>query len=125
MSKFIGFIEPKNGIKRDKLKNDVINTIKENLEKIPDFRNYKDDLEILLYCCLIAEHLISNKKKHKYNIDKKELVLQAYEKVYGKIDKEVLGKNIEFLHENKRIKKVGCLNIFLASLGDWVVRRIL
>lgn len=124
MTKFLGFLQPKNGVLRDKKKNEAINTIREHLESIPNYKDYKDDMEILLYVCMMVEHLIDNKKKKKYMIDKKEIVLNVYERVFGKIDKEIISKNIEFLHENGKIIKVSCLTILLKTIQDWIIRKI-
>lgn len=126
MTGFLGYIGLKNNVLRDQKRLEAINKIVEKIQEVPEFKNYKDDLEFLLFCCTLCEHIIDNKDKDQKNkMDKKEIVMQAYQKAFDKIDPVSLSKNIEFLHENKRIKKVKFHKIIWANIKDWCIRRIL
>lgn len=118
------YVLPKNGLDRAIKKAEIVTKIIKRVQEFPDFRNYKDDMEILLFICTLVEHLIVN-KKNKEKIDKKEVVLEVYEKCFGNsINKDVISKNIQFLHDNKKIKKVSFTQYILCSLSDWFNRKI-
>ena len=118
------YVLPKNGLDRAIKKAEIVTKIIKRVQEFPDFRNYKDDMEILLFICTLVEHLIVN-KKNKEKIDKKEVVLEVYEKCFGNgINKDVISKNIQFLHDNKKIKKVSFTRYIFGSLSDWFNRKI-
>lgn len=119
------YVVPKNGLDRTIKKNDIINKIIKRVQEFPDFRNYKDDMETLLFVCMLVEHLVIN-KKDKEKIDKKELVIEVYDKCFGanQINKETVGRNVQFLYDNKRIKKISIFKIIYGSLSEWFNRKI-
>lgn len=119
------YIVPKNELDLTVRKNDIVNKIIKRVQELPDFRNFKDDLETLLFVCMLAEHLVIN-KKNKTKMDKKAIVLEVYEKCFGNgINKDLVGKNIQFLFDNKRIKKVSLIKIVCGNISDWFERKIL
>ena len=119
------YIQPKNALNGNIQKAQIVEKILKRLQSLPDFRNYKDDLETLLFVCLLVEHLVIN-KKNKEKMDKKEIVLSVYEKAYGNnnCNKDLISKNIDFLHENKRIKKVSITSMICGTLSEWFTRKI-
>lgn len=119
------YVQPKNGLDRSIKKNEIINKIVKRVQEFPDFRNYKDDMETLLFICVLVEHLVDNKKK-KEKLDKKELTIDSYEKCFGvgQINKETIGRNVQFLYDNKRIKKVSIIQFICGSLSEWFNRKI-
>lgn len=118
------YIQPKNSLNRTLQKAEIVDKIVKRVQALPDFRNFKDDLETLLFICLLCEHLVNN-KKNKEKIDKKEIVINAYEKVFGNsLNKDLICKNIDFLHENKRIKKVSISAMICGTLSEWFNRKI-
>lgn len=121
----VPYIQPKNGLNRTLHKAEIVEKIIKRVQALPDFRSYKDDLETLLFVCLLVEHLVIN-KKNKEKMDKKDIVLTAYEKIYGNnnVNKDLLSKNIEFLFENKRIKKVSISSMICGTLSEWFLRKI-
>ena len=121
------YVQPKNGLSRSIDKNNIVVKIVARLQALPNFREYKDDLENLLYVCVLCEHLVKPSKNVKDKIDKRLLVLEVFEKAYGasNINKDVISSNIDFLHENKRIKKVSMINYICGSLSEWFNRKIL
>ena len=121
------YVQPKNALSRSIDKNNIVVKIVSRLQSLPNFRDYKDELENLLYVCVLIEHLVKPSKNNRDKIDKKNLVLEVYEKAYGvsNINKDILSKNIDFLHENKRIKKVSMVSFICGSLSEWFNRKIL
>jgi hypothetical protein len=119
------YVVPKNGLDRTIKKAEIINKIIKRVQDFPDFRNFKDDMETLLFVCMLVEHLVIN-KKDKEKIDKKELVIEVYEKCFGanQINKESIGRNVQFLFDNKRIKKISIVRIICGSLNEWFNRKI-
>lgn len=116
------YVVPKNSLNRSLHRAEIINKIVDRVQKLPDYRQYKDDLETLLFICLLAEHLVVNKKGEK--IDKKQLVIECCEKIFGQVNKDLISKNVEFLFENKRIKKVSIVSLVCGTLSEWFSRKI-
>ena len=119
------YVVPKNGLDRTIKKAEIINKIIKRVQDFPDFRNFKDDMETLLFVCMLVEHLVIN-KKNKEKIDKKELVIEVYEKCFGSnnVSKETISRNVQFLFDNKRIKKISIIRIICGSLNEWFNRKI-
>lgn len=118
------YVVPKNALDRTIKKNEIITKIVKRVQEFPDYRNFKDDMETLLFVCILVEHLVVN-KKNKEKMDKKQLVIEAYDKCFGNgINKDVIDKNIQFLFDNKRIKKVSFIQYICGSLSDWFNRKI-
>jgi len=119
------YVMPKNSLDRTVKRNDIINKIIKRVQDISDYRNFKDDLEVLLFVCQLVEHLVVN-KKDKEKLDKKEIVLDVYEKCFGNsINKDLIGKNVQFLFDNKRIKKMSLIKIICGNISDWFERKVL
>jgi len=121
------YVQPKNALSRCIDKNNIVVKIVARLQALPNFREYKDSLENLLYVTVLIEHLVKPSKNLKDKIDKKALCLEVFEKAYGasNVNKEVISGNIDFLHENKRIKKVSMVNYICGSVSEWFNRKIL
>lgn len=119
------YVVPKNSLDKTVKRNEIITKIIKRVQDLPDYRNFKDDLEVLLFVCMLVEHLVVN-KKNKEKIDKKEIVLDVYEKCFGNsINKDTIGKNVQFLFDNKRIKKMSLIKIICGNISDWFERKIL
>jgi hypothetical protein len=133
MSEPVVYIQPKNSLFTEKKKIDIINKINTRIRGLPQIeispQILKMDMEVLLFACQLAEHLVENDKNDKkHKLDKKQIVLSAMELAFTRImpdEKLVLEKNIEFLHDNKRIKKVGTWSMISASICEWITRRVL
>lgn len=119
------YVVPKNGLDRSIKKNEIVMKIVKRVQEFPDFRNYKDDMETLLFVCILVEHLIIN-KKNKEKIDKKEIVLLCMQKCFGEnlINIDTINRNVQFLYDNKRIKKVSLIQYICGSLSEWFNRKI-
>ena len=95
------------------LKNEIIDFILKDIQKIPNSQSLKNDVEILLHICNLIENLIS---KNKQKINKKQLVIDIMTQVFylnSDDEKNALEKQIQFLYDNKLIIKVTTLNQIL------------
>ena len=121
------YIQPSNSLLMEKLRGEIIDKICQKINSFPNHEKHKNDLELLLMACLVCEHLITNKKNDKYRLNKKDIVIEAFMKCFqstNNADKELWGKNIEFLHDNDKIKKVKLHNIIFSTMSDWFRRKI-
>ena len=121
MSEIAPFVQPKNQLYKDLKRAEIVNKIFDRLSKLPDVKNFKDDLEFLNFCCQIVEHSFEKKK---YKFDKKQIVIDVFIKLFGTVNKELVEKNIQYLYDNKKIKKLGCISIWFGSLSEWWMRKI-
>lgn len=122
------FIQPKNSLERDKHKGEVIGKLVTRITNFPEFRKYKIDLEMLTMVCLLVEHLVKPTKDKKKKLDKKEIVIKAYELAFGTLtpaDLEYLGKNIEYLVDNDKITKIDMFTRITSYMGDWFRRKVI
>lgn len=127
MSSSFCYINPKNSLARDKRTHEAIDKICEKITSIPRHADYKLDMELLTMVCVMVEHLIDNKDA-KIKISKKDVVFDAYKKVFGNIKAEdlvVIDRNIQYLFENGKIKKKGIVHVISSSICDWIARKIL
>jgi len=95
------------------LKNEIVDFILKDIQKIPNSQSLKNDVEILLHICNLIENLIS---KNKQKINKKQLVIDIMTQVFylnSDDEKNALEKQIQFLYDNKLIIKVTTLNQIL------------
>lgn len=126
MSSFC-YINPLNGLARDKKIYEAVDKIVIKVTEIPRHTEYKMDLEMLTMICVMVEHLIDNKDK-KIKINKKDIVFDVYKRVFGNLKPEdltIIDKNIQYLFENKRIKKKSILTVVSSSVCDWFYRKVL
>ena len=92
------------------LKNEIMDFILKDIQKIPNFHMLKNDVEILLHFCNLIENLIS---KNKQKIDKKQLIIDIMVQVFylnSDAEKDAIAKQIQFLYDNKLITKVTTFN---------------
>lgn len=98
----------------------------QKINKIPNNHLLKHDPEIILWCCNILEEAyqvyIDGKKP-----DKKNIVTTIFTLVFNltKPEQEAVEKTIQFLWNNKRIKRVKLHKKVLNTVWDWACRRIL
>ena len=101
-------------VKRIEIKNKIITRIG---ELGLDIANYRNSTEFMLLILNLIEHLVIKKDK----INKKELAIEILDTVFGltDIDKANVDSNIEFLHQNKNIKKVSMWKLFKCGVSEW------
>ena len=117
-------IQPKNTLLSDKRFADVKEIILKRLQEFPNIDKYKFNNEFLSLACSLIEHLVHKDDK----INKKELLLSIYDILFTEIsleDKQQISNNVEFLLDNKQIKKVSYYKLFKSTLSEWVSRKFL
>lgn len=127
MSSSLCYINPKNSLARDKKVNEAVDKIVCKVSDIPNHIEYKLDMELLTMVCVMVEHLIDNTDA-KVKIDKKDIVFQAYKKLFGNIrpeDLTAIDRNIQYLFENGKIVKKSIFKVVSSSICEWFARKIL
>ena len=96
----------KNSAKHVMLKNELIAFIITEIQKIPNYQELKNNLELIRFVCNMLENLITNNKE---NIDKKQTVIEIISQLFcsfSEDDKKAISNQVQFLFDNKFIKKV-------------------
>lgn len=114
-------ITARNHLASDLKFNGVKEQILKRLDEFPNLQKYRNDIEFLLLVCNMIEHLVAKKDK----IDKKELLLDIFKKIFDVDSAEVvaLAKNIDFLLTNGKIKKVSFYKLFKTGLKEVLFKR--
>lgn len=121
----MNIVKFKNKLKKHAKIGDIINNVVLKLQTIPNYTELKNDLELLLYVCSIVENEIKQNKTR--TVDKKEVVLNILTQLFGFSDeeKDLISKQIEFLHTNSLIKKITEVEKFGHSVLDWINKKVL
>jgi len=100
-------------VKRIEIKNKIITRIGELGLVIS---NYRNSTEFLLLILNLIEHLVVKKDK----INKKELAIEVLNEVFGlnELERNNINSNIDFLHQNKNIKKVSMWKLFKCGMKE-------
>jgi len=117
-------IQPKNSLLRDKTFNDVKELVLKRLQEFQNIDKYKFNNEFLSLACSLLEHLV--KKEHKIN--KKELLLEVYDVLFPNLtmdEKQQISINVEFLLDNKQIKKLSAYKLYKAGVKEWFSKKFL
>lgn len=104
-SKNLGdFIVPKNELLVDVKKNKAVELILSELKKIPNWEQYKTSLEFLRMACNFCENMLTKSD----GINKLDVIISVFQTLFSLTVKEieVLKTSVEFLLNNKRIKKI-------------------
>ena len=101
----------------------IIQKIVDHVSLINDFQ-LRTEIELTNYICNLVENEINKQKTNK--IDKKELVLMIFIKLYNLNDDEktLVSKQIDFLFNNKLIKKIPVIEKVFKNFGLWIVKRL-
>jgi hypothetical protein len=121
---------------------DLKNSLKTHSDKytlitdIVDFVRKKFPLNIVdlklhpqltkLVCDVIEDRLPKNKKK----INKLDVLISVMREIFAEVglnehDKNVLHQQVEFLHENGKIKGIRIAKKVLKNVGSWIFRKFL
>jgi hypothetical protein len=118
----LSLITIKNGLFTDFRFNEVKLAIVKRLTELNMIHlKYKLDNEFLTLLTNMIEFLVSKKDK----ISKKALALEIMKDYFNATDEdlEIIGKNIEYLHNNKVIKKVSFWKLFKSGLCEWFKKK--
>jgi hypothetical protein len=131
MSSF-SFIMPKNQLWKDAKVQKAHDMIVEHISNLPSnirSTEHKFSMELLTMITCMVEHKINNQgKKDKLKIDKKSVVIQVYNSLYGTLkpdDLQIISKNIEYLHDNNQIVKYPLWTVAKASIVGWLKKKLL
>ena len=94
-----------------------------NQNPFENLQQYKQDIEFLK----LVANMIEFQVKKKYDIDKKDLLLKIYDSVFQNFtddEKENVKKNIEFIYQNKHIKKVSYYKLFVCGLSECLKKKL-
>jgi len=86
----------------------LINSIVDLIMKIPEFTKLKCEIELVRTVCnMIENSTIPKKNADGLKIDKKQLVMDALQRVFGynENEKQIISAMIDFLISNKFVKK--------------------
>ena len=112
----LDFVKLKGSLKTHVVKNKIVELISDRLKaSIPNLASLAKDLELLKLICNCVENAVQ--KRHK--LDKKEIVfgiLKSCFPVLTEAELKVIDGNIETLHFNGLIKKVGVMKKILRWL---------
>ena len=101
----------KNSAKHVMLKNEIIDFIIKEIQKIPNYQEMKNNLELVRFICNMLENLIVNNDE---NIDKKQTVIDILTQLFffnTGTDKLSIENQIQFLFDNGFIKKIATLKV--------------
>jgi hypothetical protein len=100
----VSIVKPKHGLIKDIKQAKITQFIIDELKLIPDWSKYRIDNEFIKMACNLIENLVVKKDK----IDKKEIILIVFQKLFNLTAQEIkiVSDVIEFLVNNKKIKKI-------------------
>ena len=103
----LSFVKPKNKLKSKIFKSDLCNEIVKRILEFENHLSLRNDPELLKFICDLVENGVK-KTDEKNKVDKKELVLEIYCKVFSlsENEKKHIGEQIDFLCDNELITKV-------------------
>lgn len=118
----LSIIQIKNGLFTDFRQDQIKKTIFSRLQELNMINSkYKLDNEFLTLLTNMIEYLVTKKDK----INKKELALMIMKEYFdaSNEDLEIIDKNIEYLHNNKAIKKVSYWKLFKAGICELLFKK--
>ena len=101
----------------------IIQKIVDHVSLINDFQ-LRTEIELTNYICNLVENEINKQKTNKIN--KKELVISVFMKLYNLNDEEktVISNQIDFLFNNKLIKKIPVIEKAFKNFGIWFLKKL-
>jgi len=117
-------IVPKNSLFAEIKKSRLCETLVKEIQKIPDYTKYRTDLELIKFTVNLIENMITEKKA---GVLKKDVVISSFHKLFNltTVEQKVLSDSIEFLSNNKKIKKLSKYRKYLVPLGKYIIKKIL
>jgi len=123
------YIKTKNSLRKKEkiftIKQCIVDKIQRDIEPSRLRENQHIDNELILFVCYCVEELV----KKKYNIDKKEFVVDILKTIFSNCLTELeinqIKAQIDFAHENQLIKKVELNYKVKMIVWDWIKRKFL
>jgi hypothetical protein len=103
--------------------NKLVEFIIKEVQNIPEYTHHKNNLELIKLIC----NLIENKVVKKDKLDKKLIVIEGLKRVFNLVEDEIknLDGFIEFLHQNKKIKKLSYLKKYIVPTGKFFLKLVI
>ena len=123
------YIKTKNSLrKKEKLhtiKQCIVDKIQRDIDLSKVRENQHVDNELIVFICSCVEELV----KKKYNINKKEFVVEILLTIFGgfltELEINQIKSQIDFAHENQLIKKIELNYKARVIVWDWIKRKFL
>ena len=121
MSVNLSYVKPRNSLSIASHKSDLCNAIVTRVKCIENFHTLLHDQELLVFCMNCVENALETKK-----IDKKELVLEVFNKIFEMTDDDQanISKSIEFLCNNKLIEKIPIIQKYSSIMSNYLKRKL-
>ena len=112
-------VQLKNNLFLDKRYDDVFNAITTRIKELPNYQQYRNCIETLLFACNLAENLVLPTD----NIDKSAIVIDALTKLFNLSEAEIATTklNINFLCSHNRVKKFSKYFFWMTRIYKWCV----
>ena len=116
-------IVPKNDLLANIKFNKLVEFIMKEIQNIPEHQQFKNDLELIKLIC----NIIENKVIKKDDVNKKSAVVEGFKRAFNLSDNEIknIDTFIEFLHKNKKIKKLSCLKKYIIPTGKFFLKLLI
>lgn len=125
----ISFVQQTSTLHNHIVEQSIIATIVEELQKIPDLKNLKMTLDLLLHIALMIENLTyDNKLTNRPKGFKVDMTVRIFEKL-GLInhtdDKAFIINGLNFLHSAGKIKRLGFLRRLWAKISKFLRKNVI
>ena len=119
-----GLIKPKNTLLLEIKKSKAVEILIKELNKIPELDKHRNDKELLKFAVNFIENKYTEKKSE---IHKKKIICIAYQKLFNlnPREEEELSDTIEFLANNKQIKKLSIFKKYLIPFFKFILKNFL
>ena len=116
-------IVPKYDLLIDIKFNKLVEFIVKEVQNIPEYQNHKNNYELVKLICNIIEYKVVKTDK----VGKKAVVVEGLRRVFNLVESEIknLETFIEFLHKNKKIKKLGYLKKYVIPTGKFFLKLVI
>jgi len=115
------YVKFKRQLAKVDLEKHLLHVLDERIKSLPNYAELRLNPEMILLCT----NLIENGCKKKDKIQKKELALRVLTSIfnYNAVDIKNAGDTIEFLHANKRIKRIKVIKKIGLLVLDCIKRK--
>ncbi len=119
------YVKQKNILNNLDVEQQILKVIEGRIKALPSFLELKLNPELILLSCNLIENACEDMTKKK--IDKKALLIKILTGIfnYTEPDKKQVGDIIEFLHANRKIKKVALWKKIALVSVDFIKRKFL
>ena len=114
---------PRNDLAQDIKLAEIKNKICDRLNKIENLQDYKVNNEFLVLACNLIEYHV----KKKYNIDKSNLLITIYDRIFANLtddEKATIRQNIQFIFNNGHIKKISYYKLMFCGIKEWLKKKV-